>query len=103
MATAIFRTGGKQYRVAQGDVVRVEKLEGNRGDKVSFDDVLFVGGDDPKIGKPRVPGGKVEAEIVAQDRGEKLVIFKYKRRKRQRRRAGHRQYFTAVKITGIAG
>lgn len=103
MATAIFRTGGKQYRVAEGDVVRVEKLEGERGAQITFEDVLFLGGDAPRFGNPRVAGGKVVAEIVSQDRGEKVVVFKYKRRKRQRRRAGHRQYYTAVKITQIAG
>ena len=103
MATAVIRTGGKQYRVSEGDVLRVEKLVGDKGDKVAFDDVLMIGGDTPKVGKPKVAGAKVEGEIVDQGRDKKLVIFKFKRRKKYRRKAGHRQAFTAVKITGITG
>jgi large subunit ribosomal protein L21 len=103
MANAVIRTGGKQYRVAPGDVLRIEKLEGTPGDKITFDEVLFLGGDSPKFGAPLVKGAKVSAEIVAQDRGEKLVIFKFKRRKKHRRKMGHRQYFTAVKITEVHG
>ncbi len=102
MAHAVIRTGGKQYRVAEGDVIRVEKLDGDKGGKVSFDEVLMVSGDSPKIGKPLVSGAKVEGEIVTQDRGEKIVVFKFKRRKNYRRKQGHRQSFTAVKITGIS-
>jgi large subunit ribosomal protein L21 len=103
MADAVIRTGGKQYRVAEGDLLRVEKLEGVAGDKVSFDEVLFLGGDSPKFGSPLVAGAKVSGEIVSQGRGEKIIIFKFKRRKKYRRKAGHRQSFTAVKITEVKG
>lgn len=103
MANAVIRTGGKQYRVAPGDVLRIEKLAGSPGDKITFDEVLFLGGDSPKFGAPLVSGAKVSAEIVAQDRGEKIVIFKFKRRKKHRRKNGHRQSFTAVKITEVLG
>ncbi len=101
---AVIKTGGKQYRVAQGDKLRVEKLAGNVGDTVTLGDVLLVGGGDGvKVGKPLVGGAKVEAKIVAQDRGKKLVIFKFRRRKNYRRKTGHRQPFTALEITGITG
>lgn len=103
MNTAVIRTGGKQYRVAQGDVVRVEKLSGSPGDKIKFDEVLFLGGDSPKFGSPLVSGASVSGEIVTQGRGEKLVIFKFKKRKKYRRKNGHRQSFTAVKITEVVG
>jgi large subunit ribosomal protein L21 len=103
MSHAVIRTGGKQYRVAQGDLVRIEKIDGAAGDKVTFDEVLFLGGDAPKFGSPLVSGAKVSGEIVSQGRGEKLVIFKFKRRKKYRRKAGHRQSFTAVKITEVQG
>jgi large subunit ribosomal protein L21 len=103
MKAAVIRTGGKQYRVSEGDTLSVEKLAGEPGAKVEFEDVLFLGGDSPKIGNPLVKGAKVTGEIVAQRRGEKLVVFKFKRRKRHRRKAGHRQALTNVKITGIQG
>jgi large subunit ribosomal protein L21 len=103
MATAIIRAGGRQFRVAEGDVVKMDKLAGNPGDKVEFGEVLALGGDAPKFGKPTVSGAKVTAEIVRQDRDEKLVVFKFRRRKKFRRKQGHRQYFTEVKITGITG
>jgi len=103
MAHAVIRTGGKQYRVAAGDVIRVEKLDGDAGSKIVFDEVLFVDGDAPKFGAPLVAGAKVSGEIVRQARGEKLVIFKFKRRKKYRRKNGHRQSFTAVKITEVHG
>jgi large subunit ribosomal protein L21 len=103
MAYAVIRTGGKQYRVAEGDTVQVELLAGNPGDKVKFDDVLMIGGDAPKFGAPLVAGAAVEGEIVQQGRGPKLVVFKFRKRKRSRRKAGHRQSFTAVKITGVKG
>jgi large subunit ribosomal protein L21 len=103
MATAVIRSGGKQYRVSEGDTVKVEKLSGEPGDTVDLGDVLAILGDTPKIGKPTVSGAKVEGEIVAQGRGEKLVIFKFKRRKRYRRKQGHRQAFTAVKVTSVKG
>ena len=101
MANAVIRTGGKQYRVAEGDLLKVEKLAGDPGSKVTFDEVLMVLGDKPQFGKPLVSGATVEAEIVAQDRGDKLIVFKFRRRKRYRKKQGHRQYFTQVKITGV--
>lgn len=101
MAYAVIRTGGKQYRVAAGDVVHVDTLAGSPGDKVKFDDVLLVGGDTLTIGKPTVSGAAVEAEIVQHGRGPKLIVFKFRKRKRSRKKAGHRQNFTAVRITGV--
>lgn len=98
---AVIKTGGKQYRVAQGDKVRVEKLAGNVGDTVTLGEVLLVQGDSLKIGRPLVSGAKVEAKIVAQDRAKKIVVFKFRRRKNYRRKNGHRQPFTALEITGI--
>jgi len=103
MNTAVIKTGGKQYRVAEGDTLKVELLEGKPGDAVQFPEVLMIGGDAPKIGKPMVAGAKVEGEIIEQDRGERLVVFKFKRRKRYKRKGGHRQYLTSVKITKIQG
>ncbi len=103
MSTAVIRTGGKQYRVTEGDTIKVEKLEGDPGAKIQFDEVLLVGGDKPKVGKPTVSGAKVSGEIIAQTRGDKLIVFKFKRRKKYRRKAGHRQALTQVKITGIQG
>jgi len=100
---AVIQTGGKQYRVAQGDKVRVEKLIGNVGDTVTFDKVLLVGGDTLKVGQPTVAGAKVEAKIVAQDRDKKIIIFKFRRRKNYHRKSGHRQPFTALEITAIKG
>jgi large subunit ribosomal protein L21 len=100
---AVFKTGGKQYRVAAGDKLRVEKLPGNVGDAVAFPDVLLVAGDTLKLGKPLVSGAKVEAKIVGQGLGPKVVIFKFRRRKNYRRKRGHRQPFTALEITNIVG
>ena len=101
---AVIKTGGKQYRVAQGDKLRVEKLAGNIGDSVTLGEVLLVGeGDGVKIGTPVVSGAKVEAKIVAQDKAPKVIIFKFRRRKNYRRKTGHRQPFTALEITGIKG
>lgn len=103
MATAVIRTGGKQYRVSEGDLLNVELLSGNPGDQVEFSEVLFLAGDTPKFGKPAIQGASVKAEIVRQDRGERLVVFKFKRRKRFKKQNGHRQYLTSVKITSISG
>jgi large subunit ribosomal protein L21 len=100
---AVIKTGGKQYRVAQGDTLRVEKLVGNVGDTVTFDQVLLIGGDALKIGMPLVKGAKVTAKIAVQDRAKKIIVFKFKRRKNYRRKAGHRQPFTALEIIGIQG
>lgn len=100
---AVIKTGGKQYRVSEGETLRVEKLGGNPGDSITFDEVLLVGGGDAtKVGRPLVPGAKVEGQIVDQDRGKKVIVFKMKRRKNYRRKSGHRQPYTQVKITGIS-
>jgi large subunit ribosomal protein L21 len=98
---AVIKTGGKQYRVSEGQKLRVEKLEGSAGDKLTFQEVLLVGGDAPKIGQPLVQGASVSAEILGQDRAKKIIVFKLKRRKNYRRKQGHRQPFTELKITGI--
>jgi large subunit ribosomal protein L21 len=103
MAYAIIRSGGKQYRVAEGDTVRVDLLTGAAGEKIKFDDVLLIGGDEPKIGKPKVAGASVEGEIIGETLGDKLIVFKFRKRKRSRRKAGHRQSFTSVKITKVTG
>ena len=100
---AVIKTGGKQYKVEQGATIRVEKLEGEAGAKLEFSDVLLVAdGENVKVGTPVVSGAKVSAEIVAQGKGERLVVFKFRRKKAYRRRNGHRQLYTAVKITGIS-
>jgi large subunit ribosomal protein L21 len=100
---AIVRTGGKQYQVACGDQVRVEKLDGNVGDSVDLNDVLMVvDGDDVKIGQPVLENAKVTAKIAEQGRGKKVIIFKKKRRKGYRLRNGHRQSYTALKIEQIS-
>ena len=99
---AVIQTGGKQYRVAQGDRLRVEKLPGDVGAAVTFDKVLLVGGDSVKVGTPLVTGAKVSAEIVAQGRDKKVIVFKFRRRKNYRRKQGHRQPFTELKITGVS-
>jgi large subunit ribosomal protein L21 len=101
---AVIKTGGKQYRVSQGDTVRIEKLPGKPGDSVTFEEVLLVGGgDSTKVGRPLVAGARVQGEILDQDRGKKVIVFKMKRRKNFRRKIGHRQPFTQVKITAISG
>ena len=100
---AVIKSGGKQYRVAQGDRLRVEKLAGNPGDKITFGDVLLLGGEAIKVGQPTVAGAKVEATIVAQDRAKKLIVFKFRRRKNYRRKNGHRQPYTELRIDGITG
>ncbi len=99
---AVIRTGGKQYRVQEGDRVKVEKLPVPEGSKIELLDVLLVGeGYKVKLGKPVVQGAKVEAEVVRQGKHKKIDVFKFKRRKAYRRRRGHRQEFTELKITGI--
>ncbi|HVL66632.1 MAG TPA: 50S ribosomal protein L21 [Vicinamibacterales bacterium] len=100
---AVIATGGKQYRVQQGETVRVEKLEQEPGATIEFNDVLLVAdGENVKVGAPHVKGAKVTAEVVGDGRGPKLLIYKYRRRKGYRRKTGHRQPFTALKITGIS-
>jgi large subunit ribosomal protein L21 len=98
---AIIKTGGKQYKVQQGDEFKVEKLDAEVGEKVVFDEVLAVGGDKLIVGNPLVDGYVVNAEVVEQGKGDKIVIYKYKAKKDYRRKNGHRQPFTLVKITGI--
>ncbi|SBS29507.1 50S ribosomal protein L21 [Marinomonas aquimarina] len=99
---AVIKTGGKQYRVQEGQTLKVEKLAIEAGSAVEFDDVLLVSnGDDVKVGAPVVEGAKVTAEVVAHGRGDKVKILKFRRRKHSMKRAGHRQWFTEVKITGI--
>ncbi|MBN9259969.1 MAG: 50S ribosomal protein L21 [Hyphomicrobium sp.] len=102
---AVIKTGGKQYRVAADDVLTVEKLAGEPGAKIEFGEVLMVGGNDTgvKIGAPLVSGALVKAEVVEQGRGPKVIAFKKRRRKNSRRKRGHRQELTTVKITEIIG
>ena len=99
---AVIRTGGKQYRVVQDDVLDVERLDGEAGASITLGEVLMLGGDSPKSGTPIVDGASVTAEIVRQKRGPKVVAFKKKRRKNTHRKRGHRQHFTTVKITSIS-
>jgi len=99
---AIIETGGKQYRVAVGDRLSIEKLPIEAGSGITFDRVLMVGGDgSPRVGTPLVAGATVQAEVEQQFRGPKIVVFKYKPKKRYRRRTGHRQALTRVAITAI--
>ena len=99
---AVFESGGKQHRVSEGDVIRLERLSGEPGQSVEFDRVLLVSeGDDVSVGMPYVEGGIVTAEVVEQGRGDKIRVIKFKRRKNYLRRAGHRQDYTEVRITGI--
>jgi len=102
---AVIKTGGKQYRVAADDVLTVEKIAGDPGAKVEFGEVLMVGGNgaSAKIGAPLVSGAMVKAEVVEQGRGPKVIAFKKRRRKNSRRKRGHRQELTTVKITEIIG
>ena len=101
---AVIRTGGKQYRVAADDVLEIEKVAGDAGATVEFDTVLMIGGDaGTKIGAPTVVGAKVTAEVVEQGRGPKVIAFKKRRRKNSRRKRGHRQDLTTVKIKSIVG
>lgn len=99
---AVVATGGKQYKVQEGDVLRIEKLAGQVGDQVAFDQVLMVGeGENVRIGQPLIDGASVKASIVEQGKSKKILVFKFKRRKRYRRKQGHRQQFTAIKINAI--
>jgi large subunit ribosomal protein L21 len=102
MSSAIIKTGGKQYLVTAGDVIKVATLPGEAGASVVFDQVLAVTGEAAKIGLPLVAGAKVEGQIVRHGRGPKLVVFKAKRRKRFKVKKGHRQDFTEVRVTSIS-
>ena len=99
---AVLNTGGKQYKVSQGDLIEVEKLESEVGDKVTLSQVLMVGeGEKVEVGAPYVSNCKVTGEVVEQGKGAKIIVFKKKRRKNYRRKNGHRQLFTQLKITEI--
>jgi len=99
---AVVKTGGKQYRVAKDDVIRVEKLAAEPGDKVALNDVLLIDDDGSKtVGTPVIEGAAVEAEVVEQARDKKVIVFKKKRRQNYRRKKGHRQHLTVLKITDI--
>ena len=99
---AVVSTGGKQYKVQEGEVLRIEKIPGNVGDTVSFDRVLMVSdGENVRIGQPVLDNAAVDGQIVEQGKAKKIIVFKYKRRKRYRRKQGHRQQYTAVRIDRI--
>jgi large subunit ribosomal protein L21 len=100
---AVFRSGGKQYRAAQGDVLRLEKIEADEGASVDFDDVLLIGdGSDIKVGNPVISGSSVSAKVIRQGKSRKVPVVKFKRRQNYLRQGTHRQFFTEVEITGIS-
>ena len=101
---AVIKTGGKQYIVKPGDIIDIEKISGEPGEEVNFEEVLLVSadGEDVKVGSPLVESARVEGKIVKQKKGEKIVVFKFKRRKGYRKKAGHRQNLTSVEITSIS-
>ena len=98
---AIIATGGKQYKVSEGDIMTIEKLGIEAGEKVTFDQVLAVSGDDLKIGNPTVDGATVDATVVKEGRGKKVIVYKYKRKTGYHKKNGHRQSYTQVKIEKI--
>ena len=100
---AIRATGGKQYKVSEGDIITIEKLGVEAGEKVTFDQVLAVSGDDMKVGNPTVSGATVEASVVKEGRGKKVIVYKYKRKTGYHKKNGHRQAFTQVQINKING
>ena len=101
---AVIKTGGKQYRVQQGDVIFIEKLNAQADEAVTFDEVLLVGdAEQSKVGTPVVEGAKVEGKVLAQVKGKKIVVYKYKAKKNERKKQGHRQPYTKVEITAING
>lgn len=101
MTFAIIKTGGKQYRVQEGDTLSIEKLE-HEGDKIVFDQVLlWASGQDVKVGKPLIPGAKVEAKVIEDGKGKKKMVFRYKSKTRRRKKKGHRQPYTKVQIVKI--
>lgn len=99
---AVIKTGGKQYRVSEGDRLRVEKIAGAKGDTIELAEVLMLGGERVAVGSPLVSGAKVSAEIIGQGLGKKIVVFKMRRRKRYRRKNGHRQPFTELRVKTIS-
>jgi|SRR5690554_2911840 large subunit ribosomal protein L21 len=101
---ALIETGGKQYKVEEGDILSVERLKVDEGETVSFDKVLMISGEEGiKVGKPYIEGAVVEGEVLLHDKNKKIVVFKYKAKKNYRRKQGHRQPFTRVKINKITG
>ncbi|MBN2720645.1 MAG: 50S ribosomal protein L21 [Proteobacteria bacterium] len=101
---AVIETGGKQYRVNEGDVIRVEKLAADVGSDIGFDKILMVGqGDQVRVGNPLVDGASVTGKVIEQDRRKKIIVFKMKKRKNYRRKYGHRQDYTGVRIESIQG
>lgn len=98
---AIVQTGGKQYKIAEGDTLTVERLQGEVGETVTLDQVLALGGDKLQVGAPQLTGASVSAEIMRQAKGDKVIVFKKKRRHNYRRKLGHRQLQTTLRITGI--
>lgn len=98
---AVIKTGGKQYKVSAGDLLKVEKLDGAVGETIELNEVLMVGGEEVKIGTPLLPDAKVSAQIVEQGKDKKILVFKSKRRKNTRKKYGHRQPLTRLKITNI--
>ena len=98
---AIIATGGKQYKVSEGDIITIEKLGVEAGEKVTFDQVLVVGGDDLKVGDPTVAGATVEASVVENGKARKVIVYKYKRKSGYHKKNGHRQQYTQVKIEKI--
>jgi large subunit ribosomal protein L21 len=100
---AVIETGGKQHRVTEGEVLRIDKIAAEVGDEVTFDKVMLIKADDAvTIGKPYVENASVKAEVVEQGKDKKIIVFKYKRKKNYQRKQGHRQQYTAVRITAIA-
>ncbi len=100
---AIIATGGKQYKVSEGDIITIEKLGVDAGEKVTFDQVLAIGGDSLKVGTPTVDGASVEASVLKEGRAKKVIVYKYKPKKGYHKKNGHRQPFTQVKIEKING
>ncbi len=103
MKYAVIETGGKQYSVSEGDLIKVEKLDAEAGNVVDLDKVLLIGGDETKVGTPYIEGAKVTAEVVKNGKAKKIIVFKYKAKKNYRKKQGHRQPYTELKITSILG
>ncbi len=100
---AIIATGGKQYKVAEGDIIQVEKLRASENETITFDQVLMIGGDEVKIGNPTVAGAAVTATVLGEGKGKKIIVYRYKRKTGYHKKKGHRQPYTEVKIEKING